>query len=132
MAITIQGLDTVIDDLNKLADKAKVDEIAKEALNAVKPRLVQATQSAISAAGGQNVAGTVKPYGPETNSYGNFEVARPVGNFIDKNGRVKRAGLVAAMMEYQNGQHWRAAAAANAQSVKDDIERIVTERMGCE
>ena len=147
-SVRVDGFDDVIKLLDKLSSKAKVDDIAKGAVNAAKDIVAGTMSGAIASSEGHrggngarhranrstgSVAGSVKSTAAKVNSYGVFSVAKPDGR--DANGT--RNGKKAALLEYGTPQFsarpWRSRAVSSAegQCVRI-IEDYVKSEMGAE
>ena len=147
-SVRVEGFDDVIKLLDKLSNKAKVDNIAKGAVNAAKDVVASSMSSAIASSEGhrggigarhredrsnRSVAGSVKSTYAKVNSYGVFSVAKPDGR--DPQGT--RNGKKAALLEYGAPQFsarpWRSRAVSSSEgpAVKI-IEDYVKSEMGAE
>lgn len=131
MRMEIHGMDELIEKLEKLSDKSRVDEIAKKAVNAALPTVVSSVQSHIHP---RDVAGGVTATAARDNAYGVFAVAKVTG-------RTKKGSnaLRAAVLEY--GRHdgrgghipWRKSAVSAAESASKQImEDVIKTEMGCD
>lgn len=134
----VDGFDEVIKKLEKLSDKGKVDQIAKNAIDQAKDKVASSMRSSLAASerGGKSTgsaAGSVSPTQAKVNSYGAYSVARPTGRH--PSGRTN--GNVAAYLEYGasnlGARPWRARAVSAAESgcVKI-IEDYIKKEMGTE
>ena len=147
-SVRVDGFDDVIKLLDKLSSKAKVDEIAKGAVNAAKDVVAGSMSGAIASSEGHrggngarhranrstgSVAGSVKATAAKVNSYGVFSVAKPDGR--DANGT--RNGKKAALLEYGAPQFsarpWRSHATSSVEGLCTKIiEDYVKSEMGAE
>ena len=121
MRMEMTGWDDLIKRLDKLADKSRVDEAAKKAVDAAKETVASSMRSAISRSEyGQystgSVASSVVATAAKVNSYGVFSVAKPEG--MHPSG--KRNGEIAAYLNYgtpnMSARPWRAAACSSAEA----------------
>ena len=120
MSIQVIGFDDLIKKLEKLSDKAKVDDITKKAVDAARGVVASSMQSAIaSSEHGKHSTGSVSASVISTdakvNSYGTFSVAMPTG----RDAKGKRNAEKAAYLEYGTSKltarPWRARATASAE-----------------
>lgn len=139
MAIRVEGMDDAIRKLAKLSDQARVEEIAKHAVSAAEPLVVESTRSALAASetgprSTGSASASVSGTGAKVNEYGVYAVARPTG----RDSKGVRNGMKAALLEYGvpgklNARPWRAKAAKSAEeSAKSVMENIVKTEMECE
>lgn len=132
------GLDALIEKLEKLSDKSRVDEIAKKAVNAAKDVVASSMRSAIASSeygprSTGSVAASVVATDAKVNSYGTYSVAKPTGR--DEEG--KRNGEKAAYLEYGSpkmaARPWRAKAVSAAEgSCVKIMEQVIKSEMGCD
>ena len=115
MRMEINGFDDLLKRLDKLADKGRVDEIAKKAVDAALPTLESSVRSHIHPS---EASGHVTGKNAQVNAYGVFGVATVTGT--DSHGTPY--AKIANVLEY--GRHdgkpphkpWRAASATSAQA----------------
>ena len=137
-SITVNGFDEVIKILDKLSQKAKVDEIAMKAVNEAKGIVANSMSNAISGSeygprSTGSVAASIKPTEAKVNSYGVYSVARPTG----RDSKGMRNGEKAAYLEYGTpnmaARPWRSKAVSNSEAkAKEIIEKVVTKEMQLE
>lgn len=114
MSVKVTGFDDLLKKLDKLSDKAKVDAIAKKAVDAALPTLESSVRSHIHPS---EASGHVTAKKAKVNSYGVFGVATITGR--DKYGNPY--GKIASVLEYgrRDGRAphkpWRAASASSAE-----------------
>lgn len=135
MSVKVTGFDDLLKKLDKLSDKAKVDAIAKKAVDAAKDTVASSMRSAISASeyGARStgsVAASVVPTVAKVNSYGAYSVAKPNG--MHPSG--KRNGEVAAYLNYgsrtMSARPWRAKACSSAEAPATKImEEVLKSEM---
>lgn len=146
--ITVNGFDDVIKLLDKLSNKAKVDDIAKGAVDAAKDVLASSMRSAIAGADGHrggngkrhrenrstnSVAGSVQPTAAKVNSYGVFSVSKPNGRDKEGTSNAKKAALLNYGTPQFSARPWRDQAAKSAEGpCKKIIEEYVKSEMGAE
>lgn len=138
MGITINGFDDVIKMLDKLSDKAKVDDIAKKAVDAAKDVVASSMRSAIAASehglkSTGAVSASVAPTATKVNSYGVYSVAKPNGHHPSG----KPNAEVAAYLNYGGAnlaaKPWRDRATSSAEGpCKQIIEDYVKSEMGAD
>jgi len=146
--IDVNGFDDVVKMLDKLSNKAKVDDMAKAAVDSAKDIVASSMRSAIASSEGHrgapgrrhredrstgSVAGSVQATSAKVNSYGVFSVAKPEGR--DKDGM--RHGRKAALLEYGGrnfpARPWRSKAVSSAETpAMKAVEDYITTEMGCE
>lgn len=137
-SITVNGFDEIIEKLDKLSQKAKVDEIAMKAVNEAKGIVANSMSNAISGSeygprSTGSVAASIEPTEAKVNSYGVYSVARPTG----RDSKGMRNGEKAAYLEY--GTHrmvarpWRSRAVSGVEGQAQKImEEIVKAEMELE
>lgn len=147
-SITVNGFDDVIKLLDKLSNKAKVDAIAKGAVDAAKDVVANSMSGAIAASEGHrggngkrhredrstgSVAASVRPTPAKVNAYGVFSVAKPNGR--DKYGKsnATKAALLENGAPQFGARPWRAkTVSASEGPCKKIIEEYVKSEMGAE
>ena len=137
-SVRVNGFDDVIKLLDKLSNKAKVDDIAKKAVDAAKDKVASSMRASLAMSehglkSTGSVSASVQPTEAKVNSYGVYSVAKPTGTH--PSGR--RNGAVAAYLEYGasnlGARPWRfrAVSAAEPGCIKI-IEEYVKSEMGAE
>lgn len=130
MNITVEGLDEVIKQLEKLSDKTQVDEIAKRAVNAALPALHGSVSSHIHP---RDVAGGVVTKDAKVNSYGVFGVVTVTGHNAKGESNAKRANILEHGTSRTPAKPWRAASAsAVREQCMQTMEKILESEMGLE
>jgi hypothetical protein len=138
MGIKLTGFDELLEKLDKLSDKSRVDEIAKKAVEAATPAAVSAVKSAVRSSeygprSTGSVAASITGTAAKINNFGVFAVAKPTG--YDAKGRAN--AYKATMLENGNvkiaARPWRGRAVSTAepQCVKI-MEEIIKSEMGCD
>jgi len=96
--IELDGFDDFIDELEKIADIATVNNIAKRCINKASPTLVKSIRGTIKAKtkGNGDLELSIESTQAKTNSYGVFSASRPTG----KDRRGVRNGAKLAYLEY--------------------------------
>lgn len=147
-SVRVNGFDDVIKMLDKLSNKAKVDDIAKGAVNAAKDVVASSMSGAIASSEGHrggngarhrenrstgSVAGSVKPTAAKVNSYGVFSVSKPDGRDAQGTSNGKKAALLEYGAPQFSARPWRSRAVSSSegQCVKI-IEDYVKSEMGAE
>lgn len=135
MGLEVTGFDELIEQLEKLSDQSRVEEIAKKAVEAATPTAVDAVRSAVGASeygpyATGSVAASVAATPAKINSFGVFAVAKPSGH--DRKG--KSNVYKAQILEYGNSKlgarPWRARAVSSAESQCIKImEQIIKSEM---
>lgn len=132
------GLDALIEKLEKLSDKSRVDEIAKKAVNAATPTAVNAVKSAVGASeygprATGSISKSIQGTSAKINQFGVFSVAKPTGR--DAKGRAN--AYKATILENGNSKiaarPWRAKAVSAAEgSCVKIMEQVIKSEMGCD
>lgn len=139
MAIRAEGFDDMLRKLERLSDRGKVEEIAKKAVSAAEPKLLESTKSAVAAAeqgpySTGSVSASVSATGAKVNEYGVYTVARPTG----RDNKGVRNAQKAAMLEYGvpghlNPRPWRAKAAGTVEDAcVKTMEDVLKAEMGAD
>lgn len=138
MGARVEGLDELIKLFDKLADKTRVDEIAKKAVDAAMPTAVEAVRSAVKASeygprSTGSVAASIAGTPAKINQFGVFAVAKPTG--YDAHGRAN--AYKATMLENGNvklaARPWRSRATSAAEPACIKImEKIIKSEMDCD
>lgn len=147
-SVRVEGFDDVIKLLDKLSNKAKVDNIAKGAVNAAKDVVASSMSGAIASSEGHrggngarhrkdrsnsSVAGSVKPTYAKVNSYGVFSVAKPNGRDKEGTSNAKKAALLNYGTPKFSARPWRERATKSAEGpCKKILEDYVKSEMGAE
>lgn len=134
----VEGFDDLIKKLNKLSDKAKIDEAAKKAVNEAKGVVADSMKAAIRASeyGPRSigsVAKSIQPTEGKVNSYGVYSVARPTG----RDDKGVRNGEKAAYLEYgtsnMSARPWRSKAVSDAEpKAQKIVENVIRKEMELE
>lgn len=138
MKIQVEGLDEVIKKLEKLSDRAKVEEIGKKAVEAAKGTALNAAKSAVAASeygrrSTGSIAASMEVTEAKVNQYGAYAVVRPTG----RDAKGERNGAKAAYLEYGTptlgARPWRSqAASAPEEAVKSLMEEVIRAEMELE
>ena len=137
-SLSVNGLEDVLKQLDKLSDKGKVDAIAKKAVNAAKGIVENATRSALGASergprATGSAAASVKGTDAKVNAWGVFSVAKPSGYDKDGTSNVKKANMLEYGTPTLGARPWRASAAGSAEGPATEVmEQIIASEMGAE
>ena len=130
------GLDALIEKLEKLSDRSRVDEIAKKAVNAATPTAVNAVKSAVGASeygprATGSVSKSIQGTSAKINQFGVFSVAKPTGR--DAKGRANKATILENGNSKIAARPWRAKAVSTAEgSCVKIMEQVIKSEMDCD
>lgn len=141
--LEVTGLEEFMKKLEKLSDQAKVEEIAKKAVDAAQPINESSMRSAIAAVehgpyATGSVSGSIQSTPAKVNSYGAYAVARPTG----RDAKGVRNGEKAAYLQYGTPKEgrkklqprpWRESAVHKAEApCISAMEKVVHAEMECD
>lgn len=136
--LEVTGLEEFMKKLEKLSDQAKVEEIAKKAVDAAQPLNEAAMRSAIASVehgpyATGSVSGSIQSTPAKVNSYGAYAVARPTG----RDAKGVRNGEKAAYLQYGTrrmaARPWRQNAVLSAQAqCISTMEQVIQSEMECD
>lgn len=135
----VDGFDEAIKRLNKLSDRAKIEAIARHAVDEAKSTVISNTKGSLQSViktseSTGSLVGSIQGTATKTNSYGAYTVIKPTG----RNKKGVSNAKIAAFLEYGTsrgvtGQHWRSkAVAASEAKAKQIIEGVLEKEMQLE
>ena len=136
--LEINGLSEVLKKMEKLSDQAKVEEIAKHAVDAAQPISEASMRSALAgveygpyATG--SVSGSISSTSAKVNSYGAYAVARPTGRDAKGVRNAEKAGYLQYGTSRMAARPWRQSAVSGAESACiAAMERVIQSEMELE
>ena len=138
MGIKLTGFDELLEKLDKLSDKGRVDEIAKKAVDAARGTVESSVRGAIASSeyglrSTGSIAASVRSIPARVNQYGVFSTATPTGRHPSGIRNAELAAYLNYGTAHMAARPWRSRAVSSAESPATKImEEIIKSEMGCD